>query len=141
MAPDKSSIMRSILAKATEVETHEIKAYVVEHQLVYSRIMKKNPMGSAEASTHHAHMNSLLDVLASEQKLSSLPILYVERSKQSNCEICFQGKTKFSLCSIHGKWNTSSVDSSWTKSEQTERQHEEMSKTFFSLSQVKKVRP
>ena len=70
MAPNKSSIMRAILAEATDVSTHDIKAYVVQHQESHSRLMKADPVGTEEASAHAAHLNRLLDGLSLEQKLA-----------------------------------------------------------------------
>lgn len=67
MALDINSIMRAILAEATEAGTHEIKAYVVEHQHIHSRLMQADLMGYSEESTHQAHMNRFLDRLASER--------------------------------------------------------------------------
>ena len=70
MAPDKSFIMRTILSEASEVSTHDMKSYVIEQQSIHSCLMKSDPMGSAEASTHSAHMNRLLDGLNTDQKLA-----------------------------------------------------------------------
>ena len=44
MAPEKCSIMRAILAEATDVSTNDIKAYVVQHQEIHSRLMKADPV-------------------------------------------------------------------------------------------------
>lgn len=60
---------RAILSEATDVSTHDIKTYVIEHQDIHGRMMKEDTMGSAEALTHTAHMNRLLDGLSAEQKL------------------------------------------------------------------------
>lgn len=71
MAPEKSFIMRAILAEATDVSTNDKKLYVEEHhQTIHSRLLKADTMGSAEASMHPAHLNRLLDGLSVDQKLA-----------------------------------------------------------------------
>lgn len=85
MAPDKSTIMRSILTEAADVITNDIKAYVTEHQEITSRHMKANSMDTAETSTHAAHLKRFLGGLSAEQKLSMkyLLSLWEDHSKAS----------------------------------------------------------
>lgn len=70
MAPEKSSIMISILAGVPIVSTVEMETYVLEHQDIYSRLMKADRQEMTEASTHHANMTRLLDCLSQEQQLT-----------------------------------------------------------------------
>lgn len=70
MAPDRNAIIRSILAEVPLVCAADIEAYVVEHQRIHSRLMKADPKGTTEDSTHQAHMTKLLDGLSNNQTSS-----------------------------------------------------------------------
>lgn len=105
MAPENGSIMRGILAEAIKVGTHDMKSYVVEHQKIHSRLMKADPMENAEASTYAAHMNRLLDGLASKQKLAMNYLFYTwkDRSKASAKNVYKVGLKLVKYLSNEGK--------------------------------------
>lgn len=62
--------MRAIIGEVPLVCTIYMGAYVLEHQDIYSRLVKAEPQGITEASTHPAHMTRLLGQLPSEQQLT-----------------------------------------------------------------------
>lgn len=76
MAPDKSNIIRSLLAKVLIVGSIDVQEYVLEHQDIHSSLMKANPQGTTEASTHLAHMTRLLDDLSQDQQLTMNYLLF-----------------------------------------------------------------
>lgn len=69
MAPDMISIVISILGEVLNVSTINMEEYVKSHQSLYSRLMKTDPQGTTEASTHHAHMKRLFESLSAEQQI------------------------------------------------------------------------
>lgn len=89
MAPDKSSIMRKILAEVLPVCTIYLEAYVMEHQDIHTRLMKADPQIPTEESTHHAHMTRLLNDLRSEQQINMTYIMSCreDRSKESEKDV------------------------------------------------------
>lgn len=82
--------MRSALAEVPLVCTIDIEGHVLEHQKIHSRLIKADPQGTEEASTHHAHITRLLDVLSSiDNELSNVNMKrsYLSLSKKINLRV------------------------------------------------------
>lgn len=66
MAPDKNTIMRTILAEVPAVCSINIEPYILERQSNHSTLMKSDSQGTTEASTYLAHMTRLLDGISED---------------------------------------------------------------------------
>lgn len=86
---DKSSIVRAILTEVPLLSTHYMQAYVISQQSIRSGLMRADPQASEDASTHKAHMDRLLDGLASEQKLTMNYLISTreERRKETAIDV------------------------------------------------------
>lgn len=84
MAPNKISIMRTILAEVPLVCKIDMESYAIENKYVHSRLMKADPQGTTEAYTNYAHMTRLLDGLSDDQHVNMNYLLSSWEDLQQN---------------------------------------------------------
>lgn len=89
MAPDRDAIQREILKEVKDINSSDIKAYVLGHQDINSRLMKSDAQSTTEALAKKAPMSRLLDGLDITQKrtMNYLFKMWEDMSKETTKDV------------------------------------------------------